>query len=102
MRGLDADAAAAAVTVDVAPLSPAGELAALVSGRTTYALTWIPGRGRYEIDIRFPDMIEHQSPGTVMNSDVVAKHVCHAPALPVMTSNHIRTGTSGLPREAPF
>lgn len=102
MRGLDADLAAAAVAVDVQPLSPAGELAALLAGRRTYALTWVAGRARYEIDVRFPDMIEFRPPGTVFNSDVVAGHVCHAPVLDILASNHIRTGHGGLPKEAPF
>lgn len=102
MRGLDADMAAAAVAVDVQPLSPAGELAALLAGRRTYALTWVAGRARYEIDVRFPDMIEFRPPGSVFNSDVVAGHVCHAPALDILASNHIRTGHGELPKEAPF
>lgn len=102
MRGLDGDALAAPVAVDVAPLSSAGELAALVAGRRTYALTWVPGRARYEIDIRFPDMIECQPPGTVMNSDVVSAHLCHAAPLDVLSTNHVRTNSGALPREAPF
>jgi hypothetical protein len=102
MRGLDGDALARAVAVDVAPLSPAGELAALVAGRLTYALAWVPGRAAYEINARFPDMIEHQPPGTVPNSDVVVAHLCHAAPLDVLNTNHVRRDSGALPREAPF
>lgn len=38
LTGLDGDAAALAVVVDEAPLSPAGEVAALTDGRRTYQL----------------------------------------------------------------
>lgn len=90
MRGLDGDVAAFAVRVDVRPLSQAGELAALVAGRRTYALRWIAGRARYEIDTRDPINIEHEPAGSKMNLDVVVTHSCGAAPLPIMRTTHVR------------
>ncbi len=81
-RGLDADAGAFAVRVDAYPLDAAGELLALVAGRRTYTLRWIPGRARYEIDRRESLDIESHPPGEDVNADVVAVHQCNAAPLP--------------------
>lgn len=102
MRGLDADVAAFPVRVDAYPLSPAGELSALLGGRATYALRWVPGRGRYEIDRRAPVNIEHEPPGSTMNLDVVVGHSCHAPHLDIMKTTHLRQDRSKLPKDPPF
>jgi hypothetical protein len=102
MRGLDADRAAWAVAVDVYPLSPAGELAALLAGRLTYSLIWISGLGRYEIDFRYPEHIEHKPPGSTPNHDVVVAHSCGAMRLDTLRTNIIRPVKAVEPEEAPF
>lgn len=102
MRGLDDDVAACAVRVDVYPLSSAGELAALIAGRQTYALRWVPGRARYEIDFRYPINIEHEPAGTVTNLDVVVRHDCDAGYLDMRTTSHMRRNAGALPIQAPF
>lgn len=105
MRGLDADGpngAAVAVAVDVAPLSAAGELLALLAGRTTFALVWFAGRGRYEIDRRGPIDISAHPPGTVVNCDVVAEHKCHAEPLDVLKTAHSHAQIVSMPRMPPF
>lgn len=102
MRGLDADRAAWPVAVDVYPLSPAGELAALISGRPTYSLIWIAGLGRYEIDFRYPENIEHSPPGSKVNRDVVVGHRCGTPRLDIMRTNIVRAVDKPLFNDVPF
>lgn len=77
--GLDADAAAISVRVDARPLSAGGEVEALMSGRRTYALTWVAGRARYEINPREALDIAAFPPGSVAGSDVVSAHQCGGP-----------------------
>lgn len=102
MRGLDAEVMAYATSVDPAPLSPAGELAALLAGRRTYTLTWVPGRARYEIDVRFPDHIEFRPPGSSPHADVVVSHECHADPLPIMHTSHLHAARNKESEEVPF
>lgn len=102
MRGLDADRAAWAVAVDTHPLSPAGELAALLAGRATYSLIWISGLGRYEIDFRYPENIEHEPPGSTANRDVVVVHTCGAPRLDTLRTSIILPARAVELKEAPF
>jgi hypothetical protein len=77
MVGLDDDMCALSAVVDVYPLSPAGEVVALMSGRRTYSLTW--AGGRYEIDRRDSYRIEGMAPGDRSNVDVVVNHECGTP-----------------------
>lgn len=102
MSGLDADRAGWAVAVDPYPLSGAGELAALLTGRQTYSLIWIAGLGRYEIDFRYPENIEHEPPGSKANRDVVVRHSCHAVRLPAMRTSIAHVQKSALPDDPPF
>lgn len=102
MHGLDDDVAACAVRVDAYPLSQAGELAALIAGRPTYALRWVAGRARYEIDFRHPLNIEKEPAGTVTNLDVVVGHQCGAAYLDRLATSHTRRDAGALPIEAPF
>lgn len=102
MRGLDADRAAWAVAVDVYPLSPAGELAALLAGRRTYTLMWIAGLGRYEIDFRYPENIRHSLPGSKPNCDVVVAHSCRGSRFAIMRTGIVHAGKPAMPNEAPF
>jgi hypothetical protein len=74
MAGLDDDMCALSVVVDTYPLSAAGEVVALMSGRRTYSLTW--AGGRYEIDRRDEYRIDGNPPGARANVDVVVNHEC--------------------------
>lgn len=102
MSGLDADRAAVAVKVDPRPLAPAGELAALLSGRATFAFRWLAGVGRYEIDMRDPWAIAGNPPGTQRNVDVVAEHRCHGMPLKYMGSMHVHSSRQAMPVDPPF
>ena len=64
MTGLDGDVMARAVKIDVVPLSALGEVVALLAGRETFSLSWIAGRGRYEIDVRYCEEIRGIPPGS--------------------------------------
>lgn len=80
--GLDGDTAARNVKVDSYPISNTGEIAALISGRETYYLRWIPGRARYEIDRRDAFDIKAISADKVgANADerIVVEHRCGYP-----------------------
>jgi hypothetical protein len=88
--------------VDVYPLSPAGELAALISGRSTYSLIWIAGLGRYEIDFRYPENIEHSPPGSKPNQDVVVGHLCGSPRLDILRTNIIHAVKAADTDEPPY
>lgn len=72
--GLDHDKVALAVRVDPTPLSPVGELSALLTGRVTYELSRGDG---YRIDERRAGHI-----GKPTKADVVAEHACGANPLP--------------------
>jgi hypothetical protein len=71
LRGLDAEMCALPAVVDPAPLDPAGEMQALITGRATYRLRHI--NTRWEIDRRSPFDISAQPAGIV---DVIAEHEC--------------------------
>lgn len=74
--GLDHDRSALTVRADPSPLSPAGELIALLTGRPTYSLH--PHGNRYEINPRSQWAITSTPAGTLTSCDVVAAHQCHA------------------------
>lgn len=74
MVGLDDDSCALTAVVDPYPLSPAGEVVALMQGRKTYTLAW--AGGRYEIDRRDEWRIEGNPPGSRPTVDVVVNHEC--------------------------
>ena len=71
LAGLDANRCALSVAVDPYPLTPAGEVWALQSGRRTYALMWgaLERRDAWTIPGHPP------SPGL----PVLAEHVCESP-----------------------
>lgn len=71
IRGLDAETAAASVTVDPNPIGALGEILAIAAGRSTYSLTW--RGGRYEIDYRDQFTITGSPPDSLY---VVAAHRC--------------------------
>ena len=77
--GLDDDRCAMTATVDPQPLTPAGELSALLTGRPTYTLT--PQRNAYTLNRRDQFAIAAKPAGTLRNADVVAAHECGAPEL---------------------
>lgn len=77
--GLDHDRVAMRAIVDLAPLNPAGELVALLTGRRTYLLGF--ENNAYRIDIRWPESIAARPAGTLRNCDVVAEHKCNAKQL---------------------
>lgn len=76
--GLDGDRCAWVARVDPLPLSPIGEVLAILGGRRTYALH--AGIGRLELVARDRWQIEGAPAGT--RYDVVAAHVCGAVPLP--------------------
>jgi len=103
MTGLDGDVMARAVKIDVVPLSALGEVVALLAGRETFSLSWIAGRGRYEIDVRYCEEIRGIPPGSTVNADVVAAHRCGAPALPrLMTGIPSRVADQAATNDPPF
>jgi len=99
--GLDGDIAALEVRTDVRPLNAAGELAALIAGRTTYELTWNCSNGRYELEWRSQWQIVGRPPGTP-GIDVLATHVCGTN----VGAGRLQTGPAAvmvqLPAEPPF
>ena len=94
MRGLDADTAALAVTVDPNPLSAIGEILALTSGRGTYSLTW--RIGRYELDYRDQWNIAHRHPDEL---HVVGEHRC---GIPLPTRGEVKKPAERVSEECPF
>jgi hypothetical protein len=77
MVGLDNDSCAMTAVVDTYPLSAAGEVVALLSGRVTYSLTW--AAKRYEIDYRDSWRIDGHPPGETAGVDIVVNHECGTP-----------------------
>lgn len=67
--GYDADHLALKAVCDPTPLTPLGEAVALITGRTTYALT--PGRDRKELDYRDEWRIGHPT-----RNPILAAHQC--------------------------
>jgi hypothetical protein len=76
LAGLDANRCALPVAVDVDPLSPRGEVAAVLSGRTTYSLRLLADQ--LELDRR--GAFEIRS-GRTERLDVLPRHVCGLPSL---------------------
>lgn len=72
--GLDHDKCAMTVRVDASPLARAGEVEALLTGRSTYELAHT-GRG-YRIDPRRAAHIRKRPAGSLRSADVVAEHRC--------------------------
>lgn len=79
MRGIDLDYSGLAVDCDPTPLSPEGELSALLAGRRTYTLRWLGER--YEIDRRDIEQITGSPAGTP-RLDVLVLHACNGAPLP--------------------
>lgn len=77
--GLDSDHCALPVAVDADPLSPAGEVAALLAGQTTYSLRDLAGR--LELDRRTHFEIRGDAARESVRHDVLARHVCGQPSL---------------------
>ena len=77
--GLDHARCALPPTTNPTPLTPAGELAALLTGRETYKLT--PNRNAYELNWRDQHSIRAKPAGTLHGADIVATHQCGAPEL---------------------
>lgn len=75
--GLDADVLAFTVRVDPTPLTPAGELAAAITGRPTYELASLVGR--LVLDRREPDHLTGRPPFPGATYDVLPAHDCAAP-----------------------
>lgn len=74
LRGLDADRAALAVTVDPTPVNALGEFLALSAGRITYDLEW--RAGRYELSPREPAHIRAAPARLRARRQVVVSHSC--------------------------
>ena len=79
ISGTDADYCALIIQADTTPLSPAGEMVALLGGRTTYTLEQ-PLAGCARLFRRNPSRIARQKPGTPdkpwRKYDVLARHQC--------------------------
>lgn len=81
--GLDADMCALVATVDLAPLTIRGELAAALQGRPTYELGWTAAHG-YRIERRSALRITWAPVGSpnLDGRTVHAEHRCHQPLPP--------------------
>lgn len=77
--GLDSDHCALPVAVDPDPLSPAGEVAALIAGRATYSLRYLADR--LELDRRTQFEIRGDASRDSVRHDVLARHQCGMPSL---------------------
>lgn len=93
------------VDVDPVPLSPEGEVLALLKGIITYTLSWVGSR--HEINRRYQWQIRNHPAATLKGVDIVAQHVCGQPAKwPTMSSQVPAKPTvasdSELPQEAPY
>ena len=98
-RGLDDSIAAIDVTADIRPLDAAGELAALLAGRSTVELTWLSDR--YELHRRDRWRIRDRPAGTP-GIDVLAAHTCHNPLGHGTLTTGPNTHREVLPDEPPF
>lgn len=101
--GLDADHGAQRARTDPTPLSAAGELLALLQGRTTY-LARRHGKGvaltrRGQLD---PGEYQRKTPRIGWPAyDIVTDHICHQPPLPSLPSQLARTSHK-TPDQPPF
>ena len=86
VRGLDHDRCALTVVVDPTPLSPAGELEALLLRRFTFDLRRFAGQ--LNIDRRYPERIV-ASPAGTPPGDVVVAHDCNAPPISGTTTSNL-------------
>jgi hypothetical protein len=78
LTGLDSDLCAWPATVDPLPLTPTGEMLALLGGRTTYDY-WTNARQLH----RRIDVAIRGRPATDTGSTrVLATHICNTPPLP--------------------
>lgn len=86
--GTDADYCAEVIQADASPLSAAGEMVALLGGRTTYTIQK-PFTGCARLFRRTATRIKRQSPGKPNRPwhqyDVIAKHVCGKPIAETLT-----------------
>lgn len=74
LRGLDADAMAIDVRVDLVPLTPLGEMVA----RRAHLGTWVvsPAPPGVAVDFRDEYMLRAKPAGTLRRADVVPGHQC--------------------------
>lgn len=79
LAGLDSDRCALPVAVDPDPLTPLGESAALLAGKSTYSLKF--WSGRLELDHRGHYQIRGDVQRMRLRHDVVARHVCGMPSI---------------------
>lgn len=104
MRGLCADWGGYSIDADPGPLSPMGEVLALLSGRGTFELRWLGDH--YEIDRRDHFRITGNPAGT-NGIDVLVRHDCELNApihLPTMATslNDGPRSAKLLPDKPPF
>lgn len=76
LAGLDADVCALEAHADPTPLTPLGEVAALLGGVRTVEL--VNSGGRHQLEQRLPDHIEGR-PACSGRFDVLALHRCGQP-----------------------
>lgn len=105
MRGLLDNPTPWLVDADPTPLSPLGEVSALLAGVVTYTLSW--NGDRYELDRRYQWQIRNHPAATLKGVDLLAEHRCRQPAKwPTMPTQLPAKPTissdSELPQEAPF
>lgn len=74
LRGLDSDMCAIDARVDLVPLSPVGEVVALLANLGTWRLT--RSANKWRLDPRDPETIKAVPAGTVIGGDVVPRHEC--------------------------
>jgi hypothetical protein len=98
--GIDRDFGGMAVECDASPLSPNGELSAIILGRRTYDLH--PHGGRWLIDRREHWHMRDTPPGSPRN-DVLVKHECDAlPLDSISTVVQLAHIAAELPDEPPY
>lgn len=98
LSGLDSDLCAWPATVDPTPLTPTGEMLALLGGRTTYDY-WTASRQLH----RRVDVAITGHPATDTGSTrVLATHICGTPPLPAYPTPAISTTTEETSDVPPF
>jgi hypothetical protein len=78
VRGLDGYLCATDIRLDPAPLSPLGEVYAIVSGRGSWSVT-LRGMSRLELAPRYQWDIDGTPAGQLERGDVVTAHLCASP-----------------------
>lgn len=99
LAGADGDTCGRVCHVDPVPVNAAGEALAVLTGRYTVAM-W-KARDGYQLEPRDQFAIRRSPAGTSTRYDVLAEHVCGAPALPAAESVHRQVATT-TPTAPPF